>query len=497
MLRWIWIAAATPALLAQPSGIVDAAKAREETRMVRQSLEQGHPGLYDHISKAALDSAFDRVERSFDKPTTAFEIYARLAPVVASIRCFHTSFLLPNSMWQPSHRVFPFQIAVREGRLWFLRTHSGETAVPPGSEILSINGVAAPALLAAMLPVVPVDGQSGAAAARLGQAFLFPKLLVDLCRIEAPYRISYRAPGAKTAATATAAGVARSDLRPPSPPAEALRFLDGDRVAVLRTVALWSGVAKVHNEELVVRVSRLWEKLKAKLGLPPDPPPPAFSERIGAAFDQIARKGSRALILDLRGDLGADDAGGAHLLAHLVDKPFVYYRDLLLNSIQPPFHGWANPTPALPAHWFEGTPDGKWRYTASPGWGTHRPRQPRFAGPVFAVVDGTTASGACEFLSAAVAAGRVTVVGSDTAGVYRGNSSGFSVRVPLPHSGVVLTVPMVAFRMAVDEKRDGNRPVTPAIPVEPTAGDLVRGVDPAMGRAVLAAREVETKPRGE
>jgi len=64
---------------------------QEDFQIARRALEEGHSGIYRYTPKAELDSAFDDAAKRLDRPMTPLEFYRVLAPVVARIKCGHTS----------------------------------------------------------------------------------------------------------------------------------------------------------------------------------------------------------------------------------------------------------------------------------------------------------------------------------------------------------------------------------------------------------------------
>src|SRR5438128_51900 len=48
---------------------------REDFQIARQSLEEGHPGIYRHTKKVELDRIFDEAEKSLNHPMDSYEFY--------------------------------------------------------------------------------------------------------------------------------------------------------------------------------------------------------------------------------------------------------------------------------------------------------------------------------------------------------------------------------------------------------------------------------------
>jgi len=64
---------------------------RDDFQIARPSLEEGHSGIYRYTPKSELDRAFDSTAAKLDHPMNALEFLRILAPVVADIKCGHTS----------------------------------------------------------------------------------------------------------------------------------------------------------------------------------------------------------------------------------------------------------------------------------------------------------------------------------------------------------------------------------------------------------------------
>ena len=81
------------------------------------------------------------------------------------------------------------------------------------------------------------------------------------------------------------------------------------------------------------------------------------------SFEAMNKSGTKSLILDLRNNGGGEDELGKLLLSYLVDEPFKYYDDLVINAREFTFQKYTNHTEPLPAE-----PSGASSPTASTGW---------------------------------------------------------------------------------------------------------------------------------
>jgi C-terminal processing protease CtpA/Prc len=206
------------------------------------------------------------------------------------------------------------------------------------------------------------------------------------------------------------------------------------------------------------------------------------------AFQDIATHGSTALVLDLRGNGGGRDALGRQLLQHLVDQPFQYYDDLVINSRTASFGRYQAEPDTVPEAFVEEWKDGKLHAVKHPNWGTHSPAAPVFGGRVFALVDGASFSTTCEFLSHVRNLGRATVIGQESGGAYVGNTSGFISEIRLPHTGVVIGVPRMRYDLAVKPAKPFGRGILPDVAVSYDIQERLAAKDKELEIALAMAR---------
>jgi hypothetical protein len=105
------------------------------------------------------------------------------------------------------------------------------------------------------------------------------------------------------------------------------------------------------------------------------------------SFEAMNAHGTKSLILDLRDNGGGEDELGKLLLSYLLDEPFKYYDDLVINARQFTFQKYTNDTEPLPANLLEIQPNGKYRMVKHPNWGMQQPSKPTFRGKVLILID--------------------------------------------------------------------------------------------------------------
>jgi C-terminal processing protease CtpA/Prc len=215
----------------------------------------------------------------------------------------------------------------------------------------------------------------------------------------------------------------------------------------------------------------------------------SLTEFYRESFGAMNERGTKSLILDLRDNGGGEDELGKLLLSYLLDEPFRYYDDLVINARQFTFQKYTNHPDPLPANLLEVQPDGKYRMVKHPNWGMQQPTKPPFHGNVLILINGGSFSTTSEFLSHAHFHKRATFIGEESGGGYYGNTSGPSLRLTLPHSNVQVGVPLMTYYMAVSGYQAKAHGVLPDCPVEYTIDELLTGEDKEMALAFELARK--------
>lgn len=85
-------------------------------QIFRNSLEEGHPGLYDYTSKEKMDSLFDITQSQISKPMTSEEFRYLLIPVLKALKDSHTP--LYASLYKVNDEsIPPVMLGVIDGKL--------------------------------------------------------------------------------------------------------------------------------------------------------------------------------------------------------------------------------------------------------------------------------------------------------------------------------------------------------------------------------------------
>lgn len=461
--------AATSPSRAQTTTKFESRQLREDFLIARQSLEEGHSGLYRHTKKADLDRIFDEIEKSLDHPMDIYEFYRVMAPAIAAIKCGHTGLSSSPELEEELERLprIPFDVKVLDSHTYVFRDYvkGGPLA---GKEIQSINRVPAGQILSTMLASSMKDGDTETT--RQGDiGGDFGLNLIRSLGLRAPYTVALAGSGSSKPEMLQVAGIPREEmdrmrktLFPQDQPEESahLQFLDNGRIARITYPSF--GVPVEEGR--------------------------AFMKR---AFGEIQSRGSKTLILDLRGNGGGEDQLGGLLLSYLLDKPFNYYDDIIVNKMRFSFAKYTDPHRDLvvPEGIGEIRPDGKVHIIEHDNSGLQQPSTDTFYGAVYILIDGGCLSTTAEFLTLAQVHHRATFIGEESAGAYYGTTSEVA-KIVLPNTKLGVFIPLAASYMAVGgtHEHDPGRGVMPDFPVKHTIADLLAGKDREVELALELAR---------
>jgi hypothetical protein len=442
-----------------------------DLQIARMALEEGHSGIYRYTPKSELDRAFDSANKKLTQPMDALQFLRILAPVVAEIKCGHTSVRPPKKIQEALDQtipLFPFDVGILNGKVYVTRDYQPKEEKLAGLQIRKVNGAGIDRILSTMLAGTPGDADSRTVRPwRVADDF--PWDLYDLLGIEAPFKVEFRDNKTGKNRTLQLSGVTfpdRQKIAATRYPQDAepkdnasLRFIDEDKVAIL-TIHAFYGTAETKE----------------------------LNDYFDDVFRRIRERNSASLIIDLRNSGGGRDFLGKKLLSFLIDQPFYYYDDLIYNGREFDFFRYADGAKPIPADTVEKRADGKFHDIKHPNLGVQQPSQPNFSGKVVVLMNGGSFSTTCEFLSNLHDRKRATFVGEEAGGGYFGNTSGPTVRVTLPNTQVRVVVPLRTYFLAV---KDGipNRSILPDYEAQQSIDDVLSGKDTAMLQAIELASD--------
>lgn len=462
--------AGTVAVLAQTPQSFEPKQLQEDFQIARAALEEGHSGIYRYTKKAELDRRFEVALKSLNHPMDALAFYRVLLPAVASVRCGHTSALLSIDLKSDLEKalLLPLDVKVIEGRVFIFRdfAQGGRLA---GRELQAINGVPVSNMLRTLIEATSGDGEI-----RTGRALQagrkFKELVFTVMGMQGSFELEL---GPTSSAK-------REKVKVVGQPLPALRQVSEQQFPQDQRSKRFTALSFEDEGRIArLKVFRFVDRDEDEDG----------ASILKKTFEAIQAKGSKTLILDLRNNSGGEDELGKLLFSYLVEAPFQYYDDLIINRKEFSFSKYTERDISIPDGRVEARPDGRFNLLGHPNSGIQPTSQPTFKGRVFALINGGCFSTTSELLTQLHDRQRATFIGEESGGGYFGNTSGNEAVLTLPHSKLRVAIPLMTYTLTVKGVHAPARGVLPDHPIQPTIDDYLQGRDPELAKALALARK--------
>jgi hypothetical protein len=134
---------------------------RADLNFLFSKLEYTHPSLYHYVSKEKVDSARKAIESILVQPFTRLEFARVVIPLATMLKDGHTSLSFPQeertAYLKAGGTVFPFDVLIRNDRIFITTNYSSDSTLLPYSEILSINGISSFEILNQLRPFISAE----------------------------------------------------------------------------------------------------------------------------------------------------------------------------------------------------------------------------------------------------------------------------------------------------------------------------------------------------
>ncbi|WP_421790337.1 S41 family peptidase [Hyphobacterium sp.] len=452
-----------------------------DIELARDALERVHPGYDRYIERDQLDAGWSRLEARARAGVSREQLYLDLSLLLSDIRCDHTKAELPRDLAElrDSEPVYlPFRFRVFEGRMYV--EEPGTTGLQRGDEILTVDGDAASDRLAAIYPLIPVDGFTDSVRTRviestsefLGSGFdHFDPLMNE---VSAQVQLTAHRDGETLAVLADR--LTYPEFRALTGEARWRNFSDEGNVTVEYPQ---EGVAILRQGTFV------------NYRTPVDP-----LTVYGPVFEDIAANNTETLILDMRENGGGSTDAQRGLMAHLLSAPHAPVREVRvatydLDGLREHLQTWEqaalNPDPA----WFTQAEDGN-GFILNPaisGAGQEvQPAENAFTGELIILTGPLNSSGATQIIGALRDQRDALLVGEATGGSQEGPTANLIFFLELPNSGIRVRVPAQRNYQNISDPEIGLG-YTPDLQAPETLESWLNGADPAMDAALAAAAD--------
>lgn len=464
------------------SETLTSAAVQADYHLLRKALEEAHPGLYRYSTKAQIDAMLDSERAKLNQPVTKLAFREIVAQTLAAIRCGHTSLEGDTEMdaAMKAAPTLPLRVLMEGNHVHVLLNDTADDqTIQPGMEVVEINGHPVRDLLPRFCAVTSGDGDilSGKnhdLSNRFAQYYWW--------LIEQPGEFTIKAiDSSGNVVAATLPGVTEAQRRSNRNPINA---------PVIVATSKFGFNSRGNFTLRFIKDPDIAEiRLRYFLGND-------FAAWMNDAFKTLHDKGTKMLIVDLRGNGGGVDEYGALFVSELTDKPFKYFERIQMKTYTPTFSQYVggDPTAQQKAAFAKGVvpnPEGGFLLTSAmhPCLKEQQPAGHPFLGKVFVLIDGGTFSSAADVAAFIHHLKRATFIGDETGGGYYGNNSGMMLTLTLPNSNVKFRLPIYAYWNAVEGDANQRRGTIPDHPVMMTTSDILRAADAQHDLAVKLAEE--------
>lgn len=452
---------------------VSAEKLSEDFNILKKALLEIHPGLYRYNTKDQIDSIFNHFQVIFSKPLSYQEAFLNFTKLTSAIKCGHTfpSFYNQTGFIQEvvlnQKDKMPFAFRVIEERIFVTESIVEKFEIPPGTEILSINGVPTKTLLQETAKLVKADGANdGKRYADLntfGVGGYFEMFDAYFPLLYPPaneqYTIKIQKPNTIQIEELQVGAVGRQE--------RSNALLKKNPNHITKADQLWK--------------LEFWENNTAYLQLGTfDVFQLSFewSDFLNNAFREIKKRKSKNLVIDIRWNEGGQDEVllfiGQNITKQTIKIPqrkdLVRY-NRISAELKPYLFTWDNTffdlspkTEPLSNDYFQFTGESITEI---------QPFKNAFEGSTYLLINGSNSSATFYFAEIAKENKLATLIGEPTGGSQKGLNAGTMFFLRLPNSKIEVDIPIVG--TFSEDKPDGG--IIPDVLVKPTIEDLIKGED--------------------
>ncbi len=456
---------------------------RADVAVAREAYERVHPGYDRYTKRAQLDAAWDDIVDDAEAANgmTLGTFYLRLQATLALIRCDHTKVELSPAQVKRRETdpvYLPAVWEVVDGHAFVLA--ATDAALQPRDELLAIDGVAIPDLIARYGALVPIDGFTEHAREReYGSSSEFRGGVLEHFRIETEdipaiaILTVQTGDGPTREVSVDRVGLeawkqAQALVRPFQ-----LDFRDAVTFEPLGDDAAYLRVDTFVNYRNTVRPDRIYDPI----------------------FAQLRRENRSTLILDLRnnggGSADALERLYAHLMPHGRSARLVREVKMVTNNLdglREYLWTWSKRALNPKRWWFRANDDGTYTLRRFLATTTRRIRPDRWAfrGRIIVLTSHANASAVSTLMAKLSDQENVTVVGEPTGGSAEGVTANILYFLRLPNSKIVGRLPAQRIYNDVETFTPGMG-VSPDVQMLRTADDARTGRDRALEHALSLA----------
>ncbi|WMN11455.1 S41 family peptidase [Marivirga salinae] len=272
---------------------------------LKKSLIETHYNLYTYTTKEAFDDNFEKIKSSITEDSlTELAVTSLFQAVISKVNNGHTEIPFPGKLYREyaysEGTLFPLEIAFENYKPLVRKNWSSEKAIKIGAELVSINDQPISLILEEIYPLISAERRYFKHAKI--ELFSFPRLYwqafgqTDTFSVEIKEGDSIKSFSIKAVDVIEGYEMKRNDI---STPNMMMNFYG--QSAYLKPGNFGGDFNKYKNY-------------------------------IDSSFSVINQAKTQNLIIDLRNNLGGDDAFSDYLVSFIADKPFYWNAEFSLKT---------------------------------------------------------------------------------------------------------------------------------------------------------------------
>ena len=438
---------------------------REDLQIVKENLEQVHPGLYRYNSKEEFEAFYQKLQSEINTSVSSIEFYRKLLPLLSLIANNHTKIQCPKSydsaISQELPRI-PFRLYPKGNKLYTHEDLSREQEIGAGKEIISIDGVNSEELLKRMITKTSLDGQN-TSFAYYGIGLAFSRKYAYYFGTKDVYQVDYVDHKGETK-TVSIKGIKASEIN--------------KKRILLRTEESESLQLQIKEGIGYLKVTSFQPESEKK-----------FKKQISRHFSTIQRNSIKRLIIDVRDNGGGFGELAAYILSYLISEPIHPYKDeyALVDKIPNPEY---YDKDIFFKHFKSQrlVKKGKTYHIKNIASQKIRPNKNGFKGELFILMNGGSASATGEFLGLVKSYTNAVFFGEEAGGNPIEIAANDLLTLVLPNSNIRITIPALRTIVNTNFENQGFG-VQPDHEIIPSIQDIINGKDPVLDFALKKIKE--------
>lgn len=393
----------------------------QDLKQIETTIMDENPLIF--ADKAELEAGFAQTYNLIEDGMTELEFYRLINPLVVDINCGHTNLYISEALEknrEEKAEFFPLEVTLINDEL-FLLEDEDESGIKAGNKIISINGLSSKQIIEKLIKNISGDGD-GEAKQRYIISKYFNSRFYDFVDNSAAFRVEYLNED-EDVITANLNAEQNSSYNLTSWSLHFADYRDGNYYE-----------QKIFNDYALLDLNVFMQEKEEK-----------FDSFLEGFFLELKEKEIPNLIIDMRGNFGANPFMSKTLLSYLVNKETEYFTEDLpfLQRLL----GFTNPIGAA---------------------------ENNFDGKVILITDGANFSTAAHFAAFFKYNKLGIIVGSETGGSYVCTDS--SKDMVLQNTRMRLHYSTLVYELSV-EGMSKNSGIQPDITVKKDINDILNKKD--------------------